>query len=145
MKKRPTHSQNPSTNKIPTSRENVEKHTTERLVWRVSIIDKDGKWGWGRIDSNILWDKIHSKLKSFESMTLHEITNNGDSHNIEVNQIVKDAQRRLEEIRQADVDELFSLRLSGKERIWGIVDRNIFKILWWDPKHEICPSAKKHT
>lgn len=78
-------------------------------------------------------------------MTLHEITNNGDSHNIEVNQIVKDAQRRLEEIRQADVDELFSLRLSGKERIWGIVDRNIFKILWWDPKHEICPSAKKHT
>lgn len=144
MKKKPTHSQNPTTNKIPTARENVEKHNSERLVWRVSIIDKDGKWGWGRIDSNMLWDKIHSKLKSFESMTLHEITNKG-SHNIKVNQIVKDAQKRLEEIKQADVDELFSLRLSGKERIWGIVDRNIFKILWWDPKHEICLSSKKHT
>lgn len=145
MKKRPTHSQNPSTNKIPISRENVEKQTAERLVWRVSIIDKDGKWGWGRIDSNILWDKIHSKLKSFESMTLNEITKKNDSHNIEVNQIVKDAQKRLEEIGQADVDALFSLRLSGKERIWGIVDRNIFKILWWDPNHEICLSIKKRT
>ncbi len=34
---------------------------------------------------------------------------------------------------------------NGKQRIWGIKDRNILKVLWWDPDHEVCPSLKKYT
>ncbi|RKZ46349.1 MAG: hypothetical protein DRR00_24365, partial [Candidatus Parabeggiatoa sp. nov. 3] len=53
--------------------------------------------------------------------------------------------KRLAEIHQDDIDELFSLRLSGKERLWGILDNHILKILWWDANHDVWPSKKKHT
>ncbi len=53
--------------------------------------------------------------------------------------------KRLEEIEQDEIALFYSLRLSGKKRMWGIKDNNIFWILWWDPFHEICPSFKKHT
>jgi len=39
-----------------------------------------------------------------------------------------------------NTDALVSLRLSGKERVWGILQENALLLLWWDPGHEICPS-----
>lgn len=77
-------------------------------------------------------------------MTWSGVMGNG-SHPVPLDNLTTEAVRRLEEIGQADVDELFSLRLSGKERIWGIRDRHILKVLWWDPDHLVCPSIKKHT
>lgn len=44
-----------------------------------------------------------------------------------------------------DLDQLFSLRLTVRKRVWGIKEGNIFWILWWDPEHEVCKSHKKHT
>ena len=34
-----------------------------------------------------------------------------------------------------DFEKVFSLRLSGKERLIGVVDLNVFKILWYDKEH----------
>jgi hypothetical protein len=62
-----------------------------------------------------------------------------NSHNISVSELIKEARDRLAEINLDDVDELFSLRLEGKIRIWGMLDNDVLKILWYDPKHEICP------
>ena len=67
------------------------------------------------------------------------------SHHIPVSRIIPQARKRLEEIHQADIDDLYSLRLTGVQRIIGIRDRNNLKILWWDPEHEVCPANKKHT
>lgn len=33
----------------------------------------------------------------------------------------------------------------GLERIWGHRWDHVFYPIWWDPKHEVCPSTKKHT
>ena len=41
--------------------------------------------------------------------------------------------------------ELVSLRLSGKQRIYGIQDRGVLLLLWWDPDHKIYPVKKKGT
>jgi len=41
------------------------------------------------------------------------------------------------------VEDLFSLRLTGKKRLWGIRDRHVFKVFWWDPEHGVCPSELK--
>jgi len=49
----------------------------------------------------------------------------------------------LAEIHQDDIDELFSLRLSSKECLWGILDNHILKILWWNMNHEVWPSKKE--
>lgn len=67
------------------------------------------------------------------------------SHLIAVSDLAKNAQRRLEEIGQADVDEVYSLRFGGQKRIIGIRSGDALKILWWDPEHQVCPSQKKHT
>ncbi|MBX7259668.1 MAG: hypothetical protein K1Y02_25150 [Candidatus Hydrogenedentes bacterium] len=60
-----------------------------------------------------------------------------------INEICKNAQKRLSEIRQDDIDELFSFRIMKKKRLWGILDRHVFKILWWDPDHQVYPMDTK--
>ncbi len=77
-------------------------------------------------------------------MRWHDIERSG-SHFIDVSALTKTARDRLAELGQDDEDELFSIRLTGRERVFGIRDRWIFKILWWDPDHQVCPSYKKHT
>ncbi len=83
-------------------------------------------------------------LRPFESMTWGEIE--GSRHHfISRGSIIAAAQKRLRDTRQDDVDELFSLRLGGKKRVFGIRDGSVLRLLWWDPKHQICPSVPKHT
>jgi hypothetical protein len=71
-------------------------------------------------------------------------SNRKKNHSVEVGSLCKEAQERIHELKLG-VDELFRFRLTGKQRLWGIRDRERFKILWWDPDHEVCPSTKKHT
>ena len=78
---------------------------------------------------SIAWDKLHET----------------GSHPIAVGKLSSDARRRLTDLGQDDLDELYSLRMQGQERIFGIRDRWILRILWWDPGHLVCPSVKKHT
>lgn len=96
--------------------------------------------------------KLFPKLKEFEKLTWKEIEsqthgpqNKSKNHPINISQLNKEAQDRLKELKQDDVDELYSLRLEGQLRIFGIRELNCLKILWIDIKHEICPSHKKHT
>ena len=85
------------------------------------------------------------KLKNYESMTWGSIAQNQHhNHSVEVSKLDKRARKRLEELG-VEVDELFRFRLNGTQRVWGIRDREVFYILWWDPNHEICPSSKKNT
>ncbi|RKZ48063.1 MAG: hypothetical protein DRR16_22345 [Candidatus Parabeggiatoa sp. nov. 3] len=118
----------------------------EKLSWQIRTLDLDGPWGWGELDAEALI-YIHGKLAQFECMTWAEIKHpNTGCHPIKITALCSEAQKRLTEIKVIEFEEeLFSLRLSGKERIWGIRERHIFKILWWDPRHEVYPVSKKHT
>ena len=102
------------------------------------------KWGWYRADAECL-KRLQKRLSSFESMKWLEIQGKDDSHEIPVNEITSEAQKRLIQLRQDDVSDIYSLRITSRERVWGIRDGATLKILWWDPRHEICPSLKKHT
>ncbi len=66
-------------------------------------------------------------------------------HAIPIANLSKDAIERLKSINQDDIDEVFSFHFGGKERIIGLRDRGIVKLLWWDSEHQVCPSQKKHT
>lgn len=95
---------------------------------------------------------LYPKLKEFEKLTWEEIEKQtygkdgkSKNHPIGKGKIIKEAQERLKVLNQDDVDELYSLRLEGKIRIFGIREFNCLKILWIDTNHEICPPQKKHT
>jgi hypothetical protein len=116
----------------------------EKLSWQIRILDFEGAWGWKGIDANTLI-YVHGKLAQFETMTWAEINHpNTGCHSIKVKDLCNEAQKRLTDLSIIE-DELFSLRLSGKERLWGIRERHVFKILWWDPMYEVYPVDKKHT
>jgi hypothetical protein len=103
-------------------------------------------YGWHRMDA-IGLQTIRSKLTHFESMTWSDILIKAkkQNHSIPISDLCSDARKRLKEIHCDYVEELLSLHLSGTERIWGIWNEGVVTILWWDPKHKVCPSILKHT
>lgn len=115
-------------------------------AWRIKILEMQNPFGWHEIDEATL-HYIRQKLSDFERMTLNEIfvVAKKQNHPVPVKGLCPEAQKRLEELKLFDVDEVYCLHLSGKERVWGIRDLNVLILLWWDPNHEVCPSEKKHT
>ncbi len=121
-----------------------EKISGKRPVWRVGFLDFEGPWGWGNIGELSLFQVIREKLKNFETMTWSEIEGH-EHHFMPVKNISKEAKQRLREIKQDDLDQLFSLRLSGRQRLWGKREGEILYILWWDPEHTVYPVSIKYT
>ncbi len=101
------------------------------------------------IQENFFWTEIYPKLRHFESQTWSKIEkelfgsrSKTKHHSVNISQIIPEARKRLEQLQLDDIDELFSIRLSGKLRIWGIRHWSYLRILWIDLEHEICPSTK---
>jgi hypothetical protein len=111
--------------------------------FRAEQMDMDGPWGWRKFDSPQLQEMLQKIFES-QKLTWQDLRTNG-SHLVNRQDLCSEAQKRLLEIQKEDLDDLFSLRLSGRKRIWGIKEGNVLWLLWWDPAHEVCPSPKKHT
>ena len=146
MPKKPKVRKEPSPRKQPKTASNPTSYNHLRPSWRISKIEMMGPYGWETIDAETL-RYIHGKLSNFESMTWNDILvkNKNNNHSVEIDKLSSQAKNRLTEIQLEDIDELVSLRLSGKERIWGILDQGVLILLWWDPNHQVCPSNLKHT
>lgn len=143
--KTPGLKQFPSSKKAPRVEEpaNVSSDR-QKPVWNFHIADKEGPWAWKPDSSQDHWKIIFDKFPGFEGMNWSQIKQSG-SHLIEISLLAKSAQQRLVEIKQDDLGQLFSLRISAKCRVWGILAGRVFKVLWYDPKHEVYPSTKGHT
>lgn len=147
--KKPKTQHDVSGKKIVREKENAEEYKSKNPVWRFHRYDQDHpKWCLSQKD---FYGYIISKLISFERMTWHDIEaasggrKQGTNHHfIPVSDMTKEAQQRLQDIK-VFYDELFSLRLSNIERLYGILENGIFHIIWYDPQHEICPAHKKNT
>jgi hypothetical protein len=118
-----------------------------RPCWRFSHVDHDGPWGFAEVKPAELCQILRC-LASFETMTLNEIFHSGGypGKDYDVATIPnREALQRLEEMGLADQTKIWALRLQGEPRLYGFLDENIFHVVWWDPKHEVWPSRKKHT
>ncbi len=123
----------------------VRKNNTKISIDNLRIVLK-------HIRANYFWKYLLPKMKNLESIKWNELERetfgkNAKSkhHWVSVNDLIKEAQKRLEYLKLDDYDQLFSIRLSGTERLWGFKELSYFKILWYDFNHEICPSYKTHT
>jgi len=63
------------------------------------------------------------------------------NHSIKVADICSAAQQRLEALSLM-LEDVVSLRLSARERVYGYLENGVLIVLWWDPDHQICPSLK---
>ena len=49
-------------------------------------------------------------------------------------------------LRVRDVPSpLWSFRVNGEQRIWGLKFGPEFHVLWWDPHHRVYPSTLRNT
>jgi hypothetical protein len=115
-------------------------------AWRFARAELTGPWGWSEISGDKALE-VYTKLVHHEERTWAESLKpkSAGYKRIPVESVCAKAQRRLEDRNLDDYDDLVEFRLSGQERVWGIREGNICYILWWDPKHEVCPSHMKHT
>ena len=141
--KRAGRNRNPRPRKKPTSPPIVSTQN-RKLVWKVTGIDDNSPWGWNQITCPDFLRNIWEKMRNFETMTWSEILGR-NHHAIAVNDIIKPAQNRLEQLGHDDQAELVSFRLGNTERIWAIRSGAEAFLLWWDPNHEIYPSHLRHT
>jgi hypothetical protein len=143
--KRPYAAFNPSASKTPRVEERTDSNR-ECPSWRIQLLEVVDPFGWHAIERDKLLE-VREKLGQFESRTWNEIVvvAKKNNHAVRRDQLCKEAQDRLRQLKLDDIDELTSLRLSGAERVWGIRDNAIMMVLWWDPDHLVCPSEKKHT
>jgi hypothetical protein len=146
-KKSKNHAKQPRAIAIPTT-DKTPRATTfpdeaSRPEFRADRMDIGGPWDWNMLAAKHLQDFL-KKLLEVQKLSW-QILREKHSHLVDINKIIPEAQKRLQKIGQDDLDQLYSLSLSGRLRVWGIKDGNIFWLLWWDPQHSICPSLKKHT
>lgn len=117
-------------------------------TWLLASAEKDGPWSWRKITSTQL-DAVHERLASLEERSWTEILfgkgSGKQNHLVNIDRITAEAQARLQEIGQSDVEQLVSLRVQARLRVWGILSGNAMRVIWWDPQHEICPSELRKT
>jgi hypothetical protein len=58
-----------------------------------------------------------------------------------VSAIVSEARKRLAALKMDDYEDIFRFRMSNLERLYGFVVGATFIIVWYDPKHDICPAG----
>jgi hypothetical protein len=114
--------------------------------WRLSMVQTVHPWGWHELTQEEA-KTIYGRLVEYEGKTWREILvdDNYWNHRMECWKLCKEAKERLEELYLDDLEQLVSLRLTSLERIWGILDHNVFHLLWWDPDHLVYPVEKRNT
>ena len=118
---------------------NPDSYLEMNPSWRVAMLELCDPYGWHELSLQDV-RTVRDRLSAFERMTWREILIDAahQNHHIPLERLSREAQNRLEELGQ-EVDELLSLRVSGAERVFGILDREVFRIIFWDPDHRICP------
>jgi hypothetical protein len=115
--------------------------------------DREGQWSWGQARNWCLSRRdagktceMRSTLDEIGQLTWDEIfaqTTGGKKrrkkhHSQDVSSLCPEAIARWEQIGRGE-EELFRFRTGNKKRIWGIRERELFKVIWWDTEHKIYP------
>lgn len=117
-----------------------------RPAWRVSLVEMVDPFGWHVISAESAY-QVRTKLGGLESRTWKEILYQDGyrNHFIRVDRLCPEARDRLQVIGQDDIDSVMSLGVTQTGRVFGIMEHNVMKVLWWDPDHMICPVEKPNT
>jgi len=135
---------NKRTNIIPTS------YDQTKPIWIFTDLDKSGEFAFDMCKIGNDSYEILDKIINYSSMTWGEIKrqthddNRSKHHYLTYSSLSDAAQRRLKVKHLEDrSDDIFSFAFTNMLRIIGYTEKEKFYVLWYDPHHEVCPSAKK--
>lgn len=120
----------------------------EKPIWSFSHLDcRYSKWGFHHTDA--LFEEVITKLRDYERMSCSDIMsasggrNHGtNSHFENVSELIPEAQKRWADLHLEEYDQVFSLRLTGTRRLYGILLDGVFRVVWYDQNHEIYSLTK---
>ncbi len=138
-----------SPKKKPKSQENPNSYMQKNPVWSFKRADNNYS-KWGLKHSEELYRKVITKLISYEGMTWGDIMrasggrkHGNNNHYENVADLIKEAQERWLELKLDEYDQVFSLRLDGEDRLYGLLPPDgIFSVIWYDQNHEIYQCKK---
>lgn len=108
-----------------------------RPAWLFQRLDFQGRWSW-TMDAPTL-QRVLVRLAEFERMTFGELEGK-QNHEIPRGRLCSDAQKRLNELELDESwDMVLSLRVTGRQRVWGLKSPEGVLLLWWDPDHTVYP------
>jgi hypothetical protein len=139
-----------SAQKKPRIESTLENVAGLKPVWRVGRADfRHELWGLSRAEPGEV-TAVLQFLSEMETLTWGEIwqqqtggdRRRGPKHKyVPMDHLCGEAQSSLSELQLDDAsDDWFRFRLGNMRRLWGIIEGRIFYPVWWDPRHEVCPS-----
>ena len=151
----PKHLRQPKLGAVPEERqpklgadpESLEKQT---IAWHFHRLDREHEhWGWELPAGT--WRNVLQHLISFEGLTWAALkeqaggrTHGTNHHSIKISELNKQARDRITELHLDQYDKVFSLRISGTVRLYGIRDGRVMRLLWYDDchggKNGVCPT-----
>ena len=150
--RRPIAALPPDAKKQVRLRQDPSSYSESTIAWRIRLLDRvHDEWGWhlpkDSDKEHTIWSRIHNALKSYETMSWATIDKKHSCHSWSVTDLPKKAQEGLlrQGLKLEQLEGLYQLAVGSKGRIFGIRDRNLFSILWWDSEHTVFPTEKKHT
>lgn len=121
----------------------------EKPIWRFDLIDRDGKFAFDLSRNDFQHREVLQKLMDYGGMTWREIDNQrhdknkSKHHYLNPELLSAEAWARIKARRlEDDTDAIFSFAFRNLLRIVGLRQGAEFYVIWYDPKHEFCPSAK---
>jgi len=91
-------------------------------------------------------DGAAKELADLERLTWRELVAGGYQrryNHCPASEMSRLAQDRPMELKLDDFETLFSIRIDQKKRLWGLLHDGIFRLLWWDPDHQVYPMNLK--
>jgi hypothetical protein len=118
-----------------------------KVQWCFELFDAVTDW---RInvgaEDHASFISVADHLKAYSRLTWGDIQSRKDrDHPIPIEKLCDRARARLIELQRDDADELWRLRFSGTQRLWGVKVGHVLRLIWWDPDHQVCPCPKKNT
>lgn len=132
---------NPKLAKIPRTYEDVAASESQNFTWKIhkNYIDiGHDEWGWNNFGFRDFVTIILRRFHDYETMTWQQICLRPSFHPKPINEISTQAQSRIMQLFN-DIDTLHQLDVSEFGRVWGYRKRGTFYLIWYDPKHTVCP------
>ena len=120
------------------------------LVWCFDRVDRTGKFAFDPSRTDFDHREIIDKLISYGSMSWSDLKrqthDKGKSkhHFLKIETLSPEAIDRVRTLLpEEEFDSVFSIALQNVLRVIGVRKDEKFFVMWYDAKHEFCPSHRK--